>query len=53
LLQDEIASRYYYQKGRIETSFSTDPEILKALEALKDKAVFDSYMNKGPEVNKN
>lgn len=53
LLQDEIASRYYYQKGRIETSFSTDPEILKALEALKDKAIFDSYMNKGPEVNKN
>lgn len=52
LLQDEIASRYYYQKGRIEASFSFDPDIRKAVEALKDKAVYDQIMTKGPDLNK-
>jgi len=49
LLQDEISSRYYFQKGRIEASFDYDPEIIKATEALKDKAVFTSIMNRQPE----
>jgi len=52
LLQDEISSRYYFQKGRIENAFSYDPEILKAIEALKDKAVFDNIMTKGPDINR-
>jgi carboxyl-terminal processing protease len=52
LLQDEIASRYYYQKGRIEASFDYDPEITKATEALKNKQVFDAIMNRKPEALK-
>lgn len=52
LLQDEISSRYYFQKGRIENAFSYDPDILKAMEALKDKAVFDNIMTKGPDINR-
>lgn len=36
LLGDEIISRYYFQKGRIEHSFSWDPEIMKAREILND-----------------
>jgi carboxyl-terminal processing protease len=52
LLQDEIASRYYYQKGRIENSFGYDPDITKALEALRDKSVFDKIMTKGPDINR-
>jgi carboxyl-terminal processing protease len=52
LLQDEIASRYYYQKGRIENSFGYDPDITKAVEALRDKAVFDKIMAKGPDINR-
>lgn len=49
LLQDEISSRYYFQRGRIEASFAYDPEILKAVEALKSKEVFNSIMNRVPE----
>ena len=49
LLQDEIVSRYYFQKGRVEASFDFDPEIQKATEALKDKVVFDKIMNREPE----
>jgi carboxyl-terminal processing protease len=49
LLQDEISSRYYYQRGRIEASFAYDPDILKAVEALKNKEVFTAIMNRIPE----
>jgi len=49
LLQDEIVSRYYFQNGRIEASFDYDPEVKKGIEALNDKAVFTSIMNRVPE----
>ena len=52
LLQDEISSRYYYQKGRIEASFDFDPEIRKAVEALMDPAVYTAIMNRNPDVMK-
>ena len=35
-LNTEIASRYYNEDGRIESSFKSDQEILKATELLKD-----------------
>ncbi len=41
LLKDEIVARYYYQKGRIITSLSDDPEILKAIEVLNGS---DTYL---------
>jgi carboxyl-terminal processing protease len=41
LLKDEIVARYYYQKGRIVTSLSDDPEILKAIEVLNGS---DTYL---------
>ncbi len=43
-LQEEIVSRYYSQKGRIETSFSFDPEIQKALEVLNDSKLYASAL---------
>lgn len=49
LLQDEIASRYYFQNGRIEASFDYDPDIKKGVEALKDKNVFTAILNRAPE----
>jgi len=49
LLQDEIASRYYFQRGRIEAGFDYDPDISKAMEALKDKNVFTAIMNRQQE----
>ena len=44
-LTEEIVSRYYYQRGRIEASLTTDQEVKEAIAILKDKkryqAVFD------------
>ena len=40
LLYEEIASRFFYQKGRIQASLTEDPELAKALEVLKNP---DSY----------
>lgn len=51
LLQDEIVSRYYYQRGRVEASFDYDPEILKAAQALKDQKEFDRIMNRPYEAS--
>ena len=36
LLQEEIASRYYYQEGRIKAQLQTDPAMLKAISTLND-----------------
>lgn len=44
LLADEIVSRYYYQRGRIENSFATDSEITRALEILKDKTFYNDVL---------
>jgi len=37
ILRSEIASRYYYQKGKIITALKQDPEIDKAVEIILDK----------------
>lgn len=34
LLKEEIVTRYYYQKGRVQASLSQDQEIARALEVL-------------------
>ena len=41
LLKMEIISRYYYQKGKIVASLSTDEEIAKAIELITEK---DNYL---------
>lgn len=46
MLENEIVSRYYFQNGRIETSFDTDPEVQAALKALNDPAVYRSMFNR-------
>jgi carboxyl-terminal processing protease len=38
LLQEEIISRYYYQKGRIEVSLLDDPEIKRAKDIFRSGA---------------
>lgn len=45
LLIDEIASRYFFQKGRIESSFSYDAEIKKAVDILKDKSFYTDILS--------
>ncbi|MBP6335378.1 MAG: S41 family peptidase [Bacteroidia bacterium] len=44
ILEGEIASRYYYQKGRLETSFKNDTDLKKAIEVLNDQATYASIL---------
>ena len=45
LLKDEIVSRYYYQKGRIQSGLASDPEIAKAIDLLNDQTTMMSILN--------
>ena len=44
MLEAEIASRYYLQKGYIESSFDDDPDILMAKRVLNDSQQYASYL---------
>lgn len=44
LLRNEIVSRYYFQKGRVEAGVTEDPEIAKAKELLLDREVYNSIL---------
>ncbi|GHA68018.1 S41 family peptidase [Pontibacter akesuensis] len=44
MLEAEIASRYYLQKGYIESSFDDDPDIIMAKQVLNDAGKFKSYL---------
>jgi len=37
VLENEIASRYYFQKGRYETNFKYDKELAQAVKVMQDK----------------
>ncbi|MGB3618778.1 MAG: S41 family peptidase [Catalinimonas sp.] len=39
-LEQEIVSRYYLQRGKVEASFDDDPDILAALQVLNDGGEF-------------
>jgi carboxyl-terminal processing protease len=52
LLKEEIASRYYYQKGRLEASFSADQEVKKALEIFKDTKTYTGILDGSIVLNK-
>jgi carboxyl-terminal processing protease len=45
ILQQEIASRYYYQVGKIEASFTRDRELKKAVEVLTNSTLYASILN--------
>jgi carboxyl-terminal processing protease len=44
LLRNEIVSRYYLQKGRVESGVTEDPEIAKAKEILLDREVYNNIL---------
>jgi carboxyl-terminal processing protease len=46
LLENEIVSRYYYQKGRIEQSLRTDNDVEKALALISQPSQYGSYLQK-------
>lgn len=46
LLENEIVSRYYFQKGRAQDSFRTDQYITKSLEILKNLKEYNTILGK-------
>jgi|694.fasta_scaffold06471_13 carboxyl-terminal processing protease len=44
VLEGEIAARYYFQKGRIESTFNDDAEITEALKVLKNPSLYQSII---------
>jgi carboxyl-terminal processing protease len=53
LLKDEIAGRYYYQKGAIRATLREDSDILKAKEILNDQQVYAGYFKPGIVISPN
>jgi len=55
-LEQEIASRYFYQKGRIQASLSDDPELKSATKVLHDTitytAILDGTLTKADKQTK-
>ncbi len=44
ILQFEIISRYYFQRGEVEASLDDDPAIKEALNLFKDKNAYNSIL---------
>ncbi len=44
MLENEIVSRYYYQRGRIEQSLSKDPDIQKAVKVLNEPNTYNEIL---------
>ncbi len=44
ILEGEIVSRYYYQKGRLEAGFKYDPEVKRAASILNDQPLYTSIL---------
>ncbi len=47
LLEEEIASRYYYDHGRVANSLAHDVEVKKAIESLKNKEEYQGILTAG------
>ena len=45
ILEEEIASRYYYQRGRLESSLRDDIELKEAVRVLNDKTLYNSILS--------
>ena len=44
LLEDEIMRRYFYESGAIGATIRKDEQVIKALEVLNDKKVYESVL---------
>ena len=45
ILANEIVSRYYYQKGRIQSSLNYDKDILQAISILNDSTKYKQILS--------
>ena len=53
LMQDEIVSRYYYQKGAIRAAINDDKGIKKAIEELNSETAYAGYFKAGLIISSN
>ena len=53
LLQDEIVSRYYYQKGAIRAAVHDDKGIKKAIDELNSETAYAGYFKPGKIISAN
>lgn len=53
LLEDEIVSRYYYQKGAIRAAINDDKGILKAIETINSSTAYAAYFTPGRIISMN
>ena len=44
VLEEDIASRYYLERGSVETGFKYDSEVKKAIEVLNNKAQYNKIL---------
>ncbi|MGM0531652.1 MAG: S41 family peptidase [Bacteroidota bacterium] len=44
MLEEEIASRYYYQEGKIEASLEEDSQYDKSIEVINDQQLYQSIL---------
>lgn len=44
LLRIEIVTRYYYQKGKVQSSLKDDPEVAKAIEVFNNPNLYNSIL---------
>ena len=47
LIENDIATRFYYQAGKTEQKLASDDEIKKAIEILTDQKKYNSILKKG------
>jgi len=52
MLEQEIVSRYYFQKGQIEATFDDDPDILMAMNVLNDQPRYLALLKPGTPESK-
>lgn len=45
MLRVEIVSRYYYQKGKLESALQSDPVTAEAIRILKDQVEYNAILN--------
>jgi carboxyl-terminal processing protease len=44
-LQDEIVTRYYFSKGRLQNQLKEDDEVEEAIQLLNDTAKYNKILN--------
>jgi len=45
IMKIEIVSRYYFQKGKVESSLVTDPEVKQAIQLIEEKNQYSSILS--------